>query len=206
MRQTTLQPEVVVGLPRKHDDKVTVANKIISSIDGNANFPNSATQVATAKTKAGAYANAVDDAKNHIPGATKVRSDALKALVKALENLRIIVQAAVDANPSQAATLATSAAMKLRKASVRTKAAFAVDDGPVSGEALLIAKAIAKAVLYYWEVSSDNQKTWSVATDTTKANAILTGLTPGQTYYFRFRARTTQGMSDYSIILSHIVR
>jgi len=205
MTQTTLQPEVVVGLPRKHDDKVTVANKIISSIDGNANFPNSATQVATAKTKAGAYAKAVDDAKNHIPGATKVRSDALKALVKALESLRIIVQAAVDADPSQAATLATSAGMKLRKASVRTKAAFALDDGPLSGEVLLIAKAIAKAVLYYWEVSTD-QKTWSVATDTTKANAIIAGLTPGQTCYFRFRARTTKGMSDYSIILSHIVR
>src|SRR5262249_13451610 len=122
-----------------------------------------------------------------------------------LEALRIVAQIAVDADPNQAATLAASAGMKLRRATLHTKADFEVDDGPVSGSAHLIAKAIAGAVLYYWEVSSD-QKSWSVAADSTKAHAILTGLTPGQTYWFRFRARTRKGMSDYSIILSHIVR
>jgi hypothetical protein len=178
---------------------------MITSIDGNAEFPNSATQVATAKAALVPYANAVQDAKNRKPSATKVRGDAFKALVKALEALRIVVQIEVDATPNQAATLATSAGMKLRRASLRTKADFAVGDGPNAGSVHLIAKAIAKALVYYWEVSSD-QKSWSVALDTTRADAILTGLTPGQTYWFRFRARTRTGMSDYSIVLSHIVR
>jgi hypothetical protein len=205
MRETTLQPAVVVGLPRKHDDRVTAATTIIDSMDGNASFPNSATQVAAAKAAVAPYAKAVQDAKNRIPGATKVRKDAFKALVKTLDALRIVAQIAVDATPSQAATLATEAGMKLRRATLRTKADFAVVDGPNSGSVHLIAKAIAKAVLYYWEVSSD-QKSWSVAAETTKANAILTGLTPGQTYWFRFRVRTRKGMSDYSILLSYIVR
>jgi hypothetical protein len=47
--------------------------------------------------------------------------------------------------------------------------------------------AIAKALLYLWEVSTYG-KTFTKTVDTEKVTAVLTGLTPGQTYYFRFHA------------------
>jgi hypothetical protein len=35
---------------------------------------------------------------------------------------------------------------------------------------------------------------------------VISGLTPGQTYYFRFRALTRKGMRDWSQVVSLIVR
>jgi hypothetical protein len=35
---------------------------------------------------------------------------------------------------------------------------------------------------------------------------VISGLTPGQTYYFRFRALTRLGMRDWSQVITLIVR
>jgi hypothetical protein len=204
MSQPTVHPEVVLGLPTKPLDRANSAAAIVNAMAGS--FPSAATQVAAAKTAVAAYSTAVDNIRNKVPGGVGVRSDAQLAMMKTLVVLLAIVQAAVDAAPAQAATLATSAAMRLRKPSARTKEAFAVKDGPNSGQAHLIAKALVGALLYFWEFSLDG-KTWTVAPDTSAANSILTGLTVGQTYSFRFHARLRKtGMSDYSQILTHTVR
>jgi hypothetical protein len=206
VNQPIVHPEVVLGLPRgPHPEVVIAAETIIAAVAGSTNFPNAATQVAAATTALGAYSKAVSDAKNKIPGAVMVRTDAKVALIKALDPLRVIVQAAVDAHLDQAATIAESGKMKLRKAATRTKADFAADDGPGTGQVHLAARAILKALLYFWEVSVD-QKVWTVALDTSTAQAVLSGLTVGQTYYFRFRVRTRKAMTDYSQVLSHVVR
>jgi hypothetical protein len=147
----------------------------------------------------------VTDAKNKVPGAVKVRGDAKIAMVKALGPLRASVQTVVDAHLDRAATLVVSAHMKVRSFGMRTKAAFAVTDGPGTGQVHVIARAILRALLYFWEFSLD-QRSWVVASDTPAANAVITGLTVGQTYSFRFRARTRAGMTDYSPALSFVVR
>jgi hypothetical protein len=206
VKHPIVHPEVVLGLPKgPHTAVVTAAGAIIAAVDGNLNFPNSAVQVAAAKVAEAAYAKAVTDAGNKIPGAVTVRTDAKVALLKALAPLRVIAQTAVDAHLDQAGTIAESAKMKLRKVAVHTKADFAVDDGLGTGQVHLVARAILKALLYFWEVSLD-QKVWNVALDTSSAQAVIAGLTVGQTYYFRFRARTRKAMGDYSQILSHVVR
>jgi hypothetical protein len=41
--------------------------------------------------------------------------------------------------------------------------------------------------------------------ETMKAVTVISGLTPGQTYYFRFRALTRKGMRDWSQIVSLLV-
>ena len=200
-----IHQEVVLGLPKKHADKVFAANAILAAFNGNTNFTTASTQVAAAQAAAKTYAQAVTDAKNKVPGASRVRSEAYVAMVKAFDPLIAIVQVQVDAHLDQAATIAESVKMKLRKKPAHTKPDFAAYDGKVSGQVHLIARAIAKALLYFWEISSD-QKNWSVALDTSAANAFISTLTPGQTYYFRFRVRTRKGMGDYSQVLSHIAR
>ena len=202
----TVHPEVILGIPQKpHADVVIATDTIIAAVAGSAYFSNTTAQVAAATTAHSAYSQAVTDAKNKIPGAVKVRRDAKVALIKALDPLRVIVQLAVDARIDLAATIAESAKMKLRKVATHSKADFAASDGPGSGQVRLIARAIARALLYFWEISVD-QKTWTVALDTAAAQAVLSGLTVGQTYYFRFRARTRKGTTDYAQILSHVVR
>ena len=204
MNQPTVHPEVVLGLPKSpHPDVVIAAGTIIAAVGSN--FPGAAAQVAAATAAQGAYSQAVTDAKNKIPGAVTVRADAKVALIKALDPLRVIVQLAVDARLDQAGTIAESARMKLRKPPTRTKADFAADDGPGTGQVRLVARAILRALLYFWELSLD-QKVWTVALDTSAARAVLSGLTVGQTCYFRFRARTRKGLTDYSQVLSHVVR
>jgi hypothetical protein len=198
-------PEVILGFPKKHDDRVAAGDAVIAAVDGNTNFPNAAAAVVAAKATIKPYKNAIADAKAKVHGAVKVRREARIAFDKAFEPVRAQIQIAVDAHVDQAATLAESAKMKLRKLPTHSKQDFAVKDGPLSGQVKLIAKAILRALLYFWEFSLD-QKTWSTAPDTSKAKTILAGLTVGQTYYFRFRARTRTGMTDYSQILSLMIR
>ena len=206
MNQPVVHPEVVLGLPKRpHPEVVIAAETIITAVAGSAYFTNTTALVTAATTALGAYSKAVTDAKNRVPGAVQVRRDAKVALIKALDPLRVIVQVAVDAHLDQAATIAESGKMKLRKARTRTKADFAADDGPGTGQVHLTARAVLKALLYFWEVSVD-QKVWTVALDTSRAQAVLSGLTVGQTYYFRFRVRTRKGMTDYSQVLCHVVR
>ena len=204
MKSSIVHPEVILGLPQgPHPDVVTAASTIIAAVAGN--YPSAAAQVAEANVAEAAYAKAVTDAKNKVPGAVKVRGEAKVALLKKLEPLRAVVQNGVDAQLDQAATIAESAKMKLRKLPTRIKADFAVHDGPGAGHVHLVARAIPKALLYFWELSLD-QKVWTVALDTSSAQAFLAGLAVGQTCYFRFRARTRKAMTDYSQILSHLVR
>jgi hypothetical protein len=206
MVPTPVHPEVVLLLPkRKHADAVIAVDAMLSAVDGNTYFPGAGPLVAAARDALRDYAKAVSDAKNRVPGAVGVRGEARVALVKALAPIRASVQLAVDAHIDLAVTIAESAKMKLRKPSSRRKANFAVEDGPLSGQVHLLVKALAKALLYFWEVSTDKVH-WAVALDTSAANAIIADLTPGQTYYFRFRVRTRTGLTDYSQILSHIVR
>lgn len=202
----TLLPRVILSLPSKHDDRVVRADAIVTACDGNTYLPNAGPLVAAVKTAITPYKKAIADAKAKIPGAVAVRREARIALDKALEPLRLYVQSEIDAHIDLGATIAESAKMKLRKAPERSKPDFAAKDGSVSGHVQLVARAIAGAILYFWELSGDGGKTWSVAGDGTAARITISGLTVGQTYSFRFRFRTRTGMGDYSQILSHLVR
>ena len=61
-----------------------------------------------------------------------------------------------------------------------------VREGATSTIALLIALAVDKAVSYTWEYSSD-KLTWTISGQTGQADTMISGLTPGKVYYFRFR-------------------
>jgi hypothetical protein len=60
--------------------------------------------------------------------------------------------------------------------------------------------------VYYWESSLD-QETWTAGAPTVQARSTLTGLKPGQVYYFRFRVFKRDGlMTDTSSTVSFMVR
>lgn len=56
------------------------------------------------------------------------------------------------------------------------------------------------------KIPSGGKRPTSNAPESTGSKTTITGLTPGQLYYFRFRALTTKGMTDYSAAFPHLVR
>ncbi len=97
------------------------------------------------------------------------------------------------------------AGLSVKKRTKRNKPPVRAVQGPTSGSAWLELLRVARIATYFWQFSVD-QKNWSSAPETMKAKLLLTGLTPGQTYYFRFRALTSKGPVDYSQIVSLLVQ
>jgi hypothetical protein len=106
---------------------------------------------------------------------------------------------------SDAISAVESAGLKVRKSTAQHKQVLAVKDGLTSGSVQLVAKAVAAVATYYWQYSLDG-KTWTSCPDTLKAEADVSGLTTAQTYSFRFRTLTRAGASDFSQIVTHLVK
>src|SRR6185312_1221122 len=86
------------------------------------------------------------------------------------------------------------------------KPPLAAADGPLSGMVKLIALAMVDVTAYFWEWSLD-QLTWTVGAQTTKARAMLSGLTAGKVYYFRVRGlKRGDTLTPYAGPLDMIVR
>lgn len=116
------------------------------------------------------------------------------------------VQSVADAQTSAADAIAVikSAGLEVRKRAVSKKAELAARYTGISGQVLLDARAIPRAGAYFWEMSVD-QLVWSEVSETRKGRTTLSGLTRGQTVYFRFCALTDQGRTEYSQVVSLIV-
>jgi hypothetical protein len=205
MRQTIIIPWVVLKLPKKDKDLDLHAQGICTALTNNTYCPNPTPSltdllaVSSAYTKAVAAANGTKD-----PVLITTRKDARTALKTALGHLRDCIQGVVEKNIALADTIAASVNMSIRKIPIRSKAQLAADEGAVSGEVLLVAKAVAEASCYYWQFSA-NQTSWTSAPETTKATTTISGLTPGQTYYFRFRVLTSKGVTDWSAAVPYLV-
>ena len=139
--------------------------------------------------------------------ATALKKSCKRKLATDLKHLRDDVQAVVElqTNLADALRVAESAGMTLKKQGKVDKAELAVKLPGITGVVELDAKAVAPTASYYWQFSPDG-KTWTSAPETMQHTTVISGLTPGQTYYFRFRALTRKGMRDWSQIVQTIVR
>lgn len=142
-------------------------------------------------------------AKDRTPAAVADRDAKALKVYQGLHHYRDYVQslAEAQATPADAVTLILNLGLTVRKSRSYAKPALAAKYGGVSGEVLLAALAVVGAGAYYWEWSID-QKSWSSAPETTTASTSISGLTPGQLYYFRFRALTPKGKGNYSQVVS----
>jgi hypothetical protein len=137
------------------------------------------------------------------PAQTADRNAKLEVVKADMRQLKALVQGAVDADLANAQVLIESAGMSVAKRTVRSKPPFAVKQGKVTGTAILVAKAVGRRASYEWLTSSD-QKTWNALPNTVRASTSVSGLTPATLYYFRFRALTADGLSDWSAVVSFI--
>ncbi len=123
-------------------------------------------------------------------GASGAR-DAAELLVRnAGDAWRGYIQGLADATPASAATIITTAMMKVRKELIINIPAIRFRKGADSLSVVLIAKSLGKNTSYKWQKSLDGT-TWIDITDSTVCKITVPDLTFGETYYFR--VRTTKG-------------
>jgi hypothetical protein len=137
-------------------------------------------------------------------GTRAARDDAWKALVALMQQLRAYVQGVASANPAQANTIAQDAAMVLRKTATHHKSDLSVK-AVASGAVKVVAKALKGAKANDFEYSTDGGKTWIGVPTSTRANATITGLQPGQAVMYRHRPITKAGPGDWSQTVTAVV-
>jgi len=200
MSAATTMPLPVKNCPRSPHEMVTHLHRLASCLDGNSSFPSPRPTVAMIEGAAGALAQANAAAENGglaaVADRRAKRRDAEFLVDQLLGYVKATVRAqAVDADA--AAAMILSSGFSLRKSRRGAKPPLAARHGAVSTEVLLVALAVDRTAVYFWEHSVD-QVTWTAAPTTLKVRTTIGGLVPGQGYYFRFRAQTRKGMGDPS--------
>jgi hypothetical protein len=194
---------VVLDLPKTIAALIAYAKAIVLKMTGNANFP-TPTPTLAAVTAAITAFEAVGASMATTKGLVGQSAAKRKALVALLKQLRDYVRVVAEADPDNAAAIVESAGMRLKNIAARIKAPFTVTQG-VSGSVIANVKSAGRPATYYWSYSLD-QKTWISAPESIKSKVTISGLTPGQTYYFRYHTLTRKGVSDVSQVVNFLVK
>jgi hypothetical protein len=200
-------PQAVKNSPRSNHKFATFLIKLGQSMTGNQYYatPNPSGAALTTAGEGIATANAT--AKNGGSAAVAARDAKRKAAEELVDQLVTYVQVNVNANAGDAATataMITSSGLSVFKRTKANKPPLAAKWGSLSGEVLLVALAVAPGAAYMWDFSLDG-KVWTNVPQTMKAKTTISGLTPGQVYYFRFHAQTRKEIGPYSQVVSLMV-
>jgi hypothetical protein len=196
---------VVGDFPEKNKDLITFAKFVAGCLTNNPSFPSPNPTVAVLLTDVTAFDNAETTTVGGSTLATTQRNALKNKVLQDLRHELAYVQSVAETVTDNVQTVVESAGFRLRKPSTRSKPALAVKDGATSGSVLVVAKAMGRTAVYYWEYSLD-QKTWTAAPDTFKASVTIGGLTVGQTYAFRVRTMTRASTGGWSQPITHVVR
>ena len=121
-----------------------------------------------------------------------------------LRQLQRFVQGIADARPADAAAIAETSGMSVKRSSAHGKADFDVKPSPVSGSVHLYVRAAKTRSSYDWEHSSDGV-TWIRVASTVRADTVIPNLAPRTRYSFRFRRVTKEGVGGWSQVASVLV-
>ena len=201
---TTKKTTAALRIPTRKANVAAFASSVINAMTGNASFPNPAPPLATVSADLAAYEAAEAQVLTRVKGAAATRNTKYAVLRTDLEHLMANVQQVADLNPANAQSLIESAGFSIRKTTLHPKSAIKIEAGAVPGSVKLLAKAVDKRASYEWQYSTD-QKTWTNAPASLQAKTVITGLTSGTTYYFRFRGVTKTGEGAYSQIVQILV-
>jgi hypothetical protein len=194
----------VLKLPPGATEFIERTSIILQRLGPNPYFPNPTPTMAILQADLTALRNA-QSLKGNGKAATKARNVAMKTMKRDLQQLLSYVQGVCDANPLEAAAILASIAMYAKAFSAHDVPDLQVRQGPVTGSAVGRVKSRGPRATYWWQTSTD-QKSWSTGAPTRKATESFANLTPGTTYYFRYQVLTAAGMSDWSQIISFMVK
>jgi hypothetical protein len=186
-----------LNLPDNPDKLVTKGLHVCDSMEASTWFPSPTPPLADVRAALTLLREAVVTATSRAVGTVEARGAEVTRVVSLLHQLKAGVQKVCDDNPDSAAVIASSAGMDLKSFPGRQPNTWKVEQGPLSGTAVLTAVVAAPHAYYEWQISLD-KLTWTSLPITTKATTTVEGLTPGTTYYFRYRTVTPKGTSNWS--------
>ena len=137
-------------------------------------------------------------------GARDVRYNTVLKHVRAwVAYVQLLADAAVDYVTAVAIIQASGLDVKIN--GVRVKPPLAVKKGLASGSAILTAKAAKGRSANEWQQSKDGTS-WVSLPGTLQAKTTVTGLTPGDTTYFRHRSILKAGVASYTAAIGYIAQ
>jgi hypothetical protein len=189
--------QVVLGLPKPTAAIIVRLTAILDAMTANSStFPTPPIALATVKVHVAALSSAEAAMKSRTVGNKAARDDAKALVIADAKQLHAYVQQLANASPSQAATIAADAAMKLHKAGAHPKADVTVKQ-KVSGAVHVSARSVKGAKSHEWQLSSDGGKSWTTLSPTTQASTTITGITPGTLVQVRHRIVVKGGPGDW---------
>lgn len=203
----THRPIPVLKLPKQNGAILTFARAVLNALTNNPNFPNPNPSLATFEANINTFDAAETKAATRAVGAAAARNAAKNQVKDDLLHLCHYVRYATAKLPSaaDAAAAIESAFLKVKTVPTRAVPALCVKNTAVSGQVALTARAVAPRAAYEWEHSAD-QVEWVAAPTTLKASTLIQGLPWAKLHYFRFRALTRAGKSEYSQVVSLLVQ
>jgi hypothetical protein len=177
----------VLKMPSKIGDRIIKAQFIQNKLTGNANFtvpyPANIVSLAQLGTDITALVAAETASKNRAPGATDARDAIMSTVIADLRSIMHLVQIKADTNPANAETIIMGAGYDVKGTSVKQKQQNAAKNSEVSGTVILTAEGTGA---HEWQQSKDQVNIIHLPS-TSRANTALSGLTPGEVWYFRNR-------------------
>jgi hypothetical protein len=194
-------PIAVLNLGKSHTGRATRLKTIMTSCTGNPSLPN-VPNLTVAQADCTAYDVAVTKATSKAAVDVAERKAAWVVAKDDAQQVLAYVQSVANkaGSPAAAEAIIVSAGMYVKTVTKHVKEPLSATSIAPSGSVKLEALRVALLAMYYWSFSLD-QKNWTSVTETMQAHTIISGLTPGQVYYFRFTARTRKG----AVIVSQIV-
>ena len=206
MTKAASRPIAILKLPEYEVPRlVTDATAIVRATTHNPWFPSPLPPLATVQAAIDDLAEAEVTAGTRAKGTAAARDGKRLALVGLLQQLRAYVQSIADANLESAVSIIESASMVVKTLGGPPPRVFTVKPGDGSGSAKLSAPKAANRAGYEWAYSIDGGATWVVLPFTVNASTRISGLTPGTTVLFRYRAVTKNGEGDWSQPVSMLV-
>jgi hypothetical protein len=186
-------------LPRAHAPQLLIIGQsILKSMTGNAHFPSPTPSLKAIAAAIKDLSDAQVAVVARALGAVPDRQEKRRVLVALLQQLKAYVQAVADANLESSAAIIVSAGMSVRKRPAFASRVFSARRGVVEGSVKLLAPRAAVRASYEWSYSTDGGKTWVNLPVTLQAKTVVTGLVPGSTVHFRYRATTKSGGGNWS--------
>ena len=183
-------PIAVAMLPRIPSQLAARADGIATAVDEDTEyFPTKTAEATQTHTDVATFRVAIQAAQRRDPGAIAARDLEAAAVRYDVQRLVSLVQGIANKLPHDAAVqLITSKLLSVSQAGKRgPKSTLTVKQGPVSGSVKVSILSVGRPATYFVEVSAD-QKEWTSQPPVQRTTLTITGLTPGQTYYFRFHA------------------
>jgi hypothetical protein len=204
---TETMPTPVKNSPRSHHKFVTFLHGIAQGLTNNKYSSNPDPSGAEVKAMADAMADATAKSRGGgtaaLAARDKVRGDAEKLVDRVVLFVGINVRLS-GGDAATATDMIVSTGLSIRQSTTLVKGELTPKYGHGPGEVMLEARAVAKVAVYMFEHSLDGH-TWTAVPQSLVTRVHVSGLTPATVYYFRFRAQTRKGMTEYSSVVSFIV-